>query len=222
MKRFVTLMLLFAFVFAMPAVAQKGGKPFSGTITYSISYDGSWDAATLAMQPKEATVIMNDIKSKSVFLTNGVSVSVISNTIDSSVTTLINAMGMKFFVKQTKDYIISSMEDEKHPIIYGSDEKKTIAGYECLKAEYITLDEYDEEMTTIVYYTKALGTPAMNWGGQFHGLDGFPMEYMVQTDEGTITFTATEVKSKKVKDIEFMIPTDYTEMSPEEFKSLGG
>jgi hypothetical protein len=84
------------------------------------------------------------------------------------------------------------------------------------------LDEFDDEEITVVYYTNEIGNPAMNWGGQFHGLNGYPMKYSVSTDEGTITFEVTSLKKKKVKDTEFMIPTDYEEMSPEQLKALGG
>jgi GLPGLI family protein len=209
-------------IFISSVSAQKSGKSFSGTVFYTINYDGTWDAATLAQQPRETSVVLNDVKSKSVFLAGGASISIITNTIDSSVTTLINAMGMKMYVKQTKDNILESLDEVTTPKINYLDETKTIAGYECKKAEYITLDEYDDEVTTIVFYTTAIGKPGMNWGGSFHGLNGFPMEYTIDTTEGKITFTATEVKQKKIKDIEFLIPTDYEEMSPEQFKSLGG
>lgn len=222
MKNCFVFVMSVLVVFISSTTAQKPGKSFSGSILYTINYDGTWDAATLAQQPRETNVVMNDVKSKSVFLAGGASVSIITNTIDSSVTTLINAMGMKIYVKQTKDHILQSLEEEQAPKINYIDETKTIAGYECKKAEYITLDEYDDEVTTIVYYTKAIGKPGMNWGGSFHGLNGFPMEYTIDTPDGKITFTATEVKPKKVKDIEFLIPTDYEEMSPEQFKSMGG
>ncbi len=222
MKKHFLFVMITILTVVFTANAQKSGKSFSGSVLYKISYDGTWDAATLAQQPRESSVLMNEVKCKSEFLAGGASISIITNTIDSSVTTLINAMGMKFYVKQTKDKVIESLEEETAPKINYLDETKTIAGYECKKAEYITLDEYDEEVTTIVYYTTAIGKPAMNWGGSFHGLNGFPMEYSIVTVEGTITFSATEVKPKKVKDIEFLIPTDYEEMTPEQLKNLGG
>jgi len=222
MKR-ISLFIMIVMVTSITSVfAQKKAKPFTGEIKVSISYDGTWDAATLSQQPREFTISMGEKKQKSVFLAGGAQISTIVNTLDSSVTTLINAMGMKFFVKQTKDYIIETMSERAAPRINYLDETITIAGYDCKKAEYITLDEFEDEEITIVYYTPDLGNPAMNWGGQFHGLNGFPMKYSVKNDEGTITFEVTSLKKKKVKDTEFMIPTDYEEMSPEQLRALGG
>lgn len=222
MKKITFLIISFILTGFLASSAQKGNKPFAGTLNVKIQYEGDWDAATLAQQPREFIIIMNDKKQKSEIIAGGAMLSTIVNTLDSSVTTLINAMGMKFYVKQSKEYIIESLDEKNLPTINYLDETKMIAGYECKKAEYITLDEFDDEVKTIVYYTTSIGIPAMNWGGQFHGLNGYPMEYSVQTDEGSIIFSVTEVKSKKVKDIEFMIPTDYEEMSPEQLKSLGG
>jgi len=118
--------------------------------------------------------------------------------------------------------ILESIEETEPPKIVYLDETKDIAGYTCKKAEYITLDEYDEEVTTIVYYTEDIGSPSMNFGGQFNGLIGYPMEYIMQTDEGTITFSVSALKSKKIKDTEFLIPTDYEELSPEQVKEMFG
>ncbi len=222
MKKITLLTIVIIFAGLLQTYAQKKNKPFSGMLNVAIEYEGDWDAATLAQQPKEFTIVMNEHKQKSDVMAGGAMISTVVNTLDSSVTTLINAMGMKFFVKQTKDLVIEAMEEHTAPTINYLDETKMIAGYECKKAEYITLDEFDDEVTTIVYYTTSIGKPSMNWGGQFHGLSGFPMEYSVQTDEGNIIFKVIEVKSKKIKDVEFMIPSDYEEMSPEQLRSLGG
>ncbi len=201
---------------------QKKGEPFTGDITVSITYDGTWDAATLAMQPKEFTILLSEKKQKVTVIAGGAVISTITNTIDSSVTTLINAMGMKFYYRKTKDEILQSLGDlEAPPKINYLDETKIIAGYECKKAEYITMDEYGDEVITVVYYTQEIGNPAFNFGGEFSGLKGYPMGYSVKTDEGTINFEVKELKyKKKIKDVEFMIPSDYEKMTEEMIKSL--
>ena len=98
---------------------------------------------------------------------------------------------------------------------------KTIAGY--LEAEYITTDEFGDEKVTIVYYSEEIGGENINFGGQFHALKGFPLEYQVKTDDGAIIFSTVKIETKKkIKDKEFMIPDDYDEMSREALRSIGG
>jgi GLPGLI family protein len=222
MKRISILIILLSAVCIQSTFAQKKAKAFTGEINMSITYDGTWDPATLAQQPKSTLILMTEKKSKTEILAGGASISTIANTIDTSSTILINAMGMKFYVKQTKENVLESLAEKPEPKIVYTEETKTIAGYECKKAEYITIDEYDDEVVTVVYYTEAIGNSAMNFGGQFHGLKGFPMEYTMQTEEGKITFTVTSLKAKKIKDTVFLIPTDYEEMTPEMLKQMGG
>ena len=222
MKRLSVLIILLSAISIQTTFAQKKAKAFMGEIVMNITYDGTWDPATLAQQPKQTTILMTEKKSKTEILAGGASIATISNANDSSMIILINAMGMKFYVKQTKDKIMESLSDKPEPKIVYTDETKTIAGYVCKKAEYITIDEYDEEVVTIVYYTEEIGHPAMNFGNQFHGLKGFPMEYTTQTDEGKITFSVSSIKAKKIKDTVFLIPSDYDEMTPEMLKQMGG
>ncbi len=58
----------------------------------------------------------------------------------------------------------------------------------------------------------------------FTGLKGFPMEYTIETEEGKVIYLVTTVQTKKVKlkDVDFMIPTDYEELTEEKAKELFG
>jgi len=200
--------------------AQKS-KDFTGILTVSINYEGDWDAATLAQQPKQMTVTIANNKTKSSMLVSGASIATIANGNDLSQIVLINAMGMKIYVKSTKDEIIGDME--KEPVIRYLDETKIIADFNAKKAEYIVEDEFGDEKMTIVYFSEEIGNENLNFGGQFHGLKGFPLEYQISTDEGIVTFTTTKVeRKKKIKDTEFMIPDDYEQMSREALRGMGG
>jgi len=47
------------------------------------------------------------------------------------------------------------------------------------------------------------------------------LEYVATTADGIITtFTASEVKKGKVKDTDFLIPSDYVELTPEEKQQM--
>ena len=209
--------------FAGNADAQK---PFKGILTYTISYDGTWDAATLAQQPTETKMKILGKYSKSEIIAPGATVETIINGNDSSQVVLLDIpmLGEKYYMKTKKDKILEGLAENKAPEINYLDETKEIGGYVCNKAEYTTEDEYGDKKTTVVYYSTAIGGPELNFGGQFTGLNGFPMEYVVETEEGKVTFSVTNVQVKKVKlkETDFFIPTDYTELSEEKAKELFG
>ena len=209
--------------FAGNADAQK---PFKGILTYTITYDGTWDAATLAQQPTETKMKILGKYSKSEMIAPGATVENITNGKDSSQIVLLDIpmLGEKYYMLTKKDKILESLAENKAPEINYLDETKVIAGYTCNKAEYITEDEYGDKKTTVVYYSTAIGGPELNFGGQFTGLKGFPMEYVMETDEGKITFTVSTVQVKKVKlkETDFYIPTDYSELTEEKAKELFG
>lgn len=222
----LSLILVVAIIagFAGNANAQKPFK--KGIVTYTISYDGTWDAATLAQQPTETKVMILGKYSKTEMIAPGATVENITNGYDSSQIVLLDIpmLGEKYYMQTKKDKILESLAENKAPEINYLEETKVIAGYTCNKAEYTTEDEYGDKKTTVVYYSTAVGGPELNFGGQFNGLKGFPMEYIMETEEGKITFAVTSVQVKKVKlkDTDFFIPTDYTELTEEKAKELFG
>jgi len=230
-NRFIMKKLSFLLAFAMffgvvnSAVApEKKKKPLTAIITYTISYEGDWDPATLAQQPTEQIVKIMGNKHRTEIMTGGANIYIITNGDDSTNIVLLDivSMGMKYYMKTEKETILAEMEEE--PKINYLDETKTICGYECKKAEYITKDEYGDDVVTEVYFSEELGNSSTNFGGTFHGLSGFPMEYAVDAEQGKIIYSVTNIQTKKtkIKDIIFMIPTDYEELDEEKAKQLFG
>ncbi len=118
-------------------------KPFKkGIVTYTISYDGTWDAATLAQQPTEQRVMLLGKQSKTEIITPGATITTITNGLDSSSTILLDvpSVGWRYYMKTPKDKILESQADKTKPVINYLEETKVIAGYTCNKAEYITED----------------------------------------------------------------------------------
>ena len=224
MKNLVLILVIVLFVgFPTHVDAQK---PFKGIVTYTISYDGTWDAATLSQQPTESKMKILGKYSKSEIITPGATIENITNGKDSSQIVLldISMIGEKYYMLTKKIKFLDKLSESKEPEIKYLEETKVIAGYSCHKAEYVTEDEYGDKETTVVYYSTEIGGPELNFGGQFTGLKGFPMEYVIETDEGKITFAATNVQVKKVKlkETDFYIPTDYQELTEEKAKELFG
>ena len=221
---FGILILSSLMVFAQKS--KRSSKPFIAEITYKIDYVGNWDPAVLAQQQKELKVYVYGNKMKTVIDLSGMGY--ITNIQDGDDTTSIAlidipAYQLKKYIKTTKEKILENLE-EIAPRINYIDSSKEIAGYKVYKAEYIVKDEFGDPITTVVWYSPEINNGKINAAGDFSGLKGFPMEYVSTQDEGSIIFSVGEVKTKKVKikETDFLIPTDFEELTEEEAKELFG
>ena len=63
----------------------------------------------------------------------------------------------------------------------------------------------------------------MNYGTQFHGLNGWPLEYEMTGQNITIKYTAHSINKKaKISEADFLIPDDYQITSKEKLMELFG
>lgn len=221
MKRILLAVIVLAVGFST-TFSQKSNKSFSGVVTYTINYEGDWDPVTVSQSPKSYKVIVKDPKIKKEFVMPGQTISTVINTADSSSILLISTMGGSFYIKLTKENSMELIDHDKMPEVKYLEEVKEIAGYTCKKAEYIVIDEYGDKNTTIVYYTNEISNSGSNFGQELHGLNGFPMEYTITTEQGTMTASVSSVKKSKVKDTDFLIPSNYEEISFENYKGFIG
>lgn len=209
--------------------AQKtkgSSKPFIAEITYKIDYVGNWDPAVLAQQPKELKVYVYGNKMKTVIDLSGMGyMTNIQNGDDTTSVALIDipAYQLKKFIKTPKEKILEKLEEVSPKINY-IDSTKEIAGYKAYKAEYIVKDEFGDPITTVVWYSPEINDGKINAAGDFSGLKGFPMEYVSTQDEGSIIFRVSEVNTSKVKikETDFLIPTDFEELTEDEARELFG
>lgn len=221
---FGVLILSSLMVFAQKS--KRSSKPFIAEITYKIDYVGNWDPAVLAQQPKELKVYVYGNKMKTVIDLSGMGyITNIQDGDDTNSIALIDipAYQLKKYIKTTKEKILENLEEIAPQINY-IDSSKEIAGYKVYKAEYIVKDEFGDPITTVVWYSPEINNGKINAAGDFPGLKGFPMEYITTQDEDSIIFIVGEVKTKKVKikETDFLIPTDYEELTEEEAKELFG
>lgn len=221
---FGVLILSSLMVFAQKS--KRSSKPFIAEITYKIDYVGNWDPAVLAQQPKELKVYVYGNKMKTVIDLSGMGyITNIQDGDDTNSIALIDipAYQLKKYIKTTKEKILENLE-EIAPRINYIDSSKEIAGYKVYKAEYIVKDEFGDPITTVVWYSPEINNGKINAAGDFPGLKGFPMEYITTQNEDSIIFIVGEVKTKKVKikETDFLIPTDYEELTEEEAKELFG
>jgi len=216
------LFILLLFLTTINVNAQKKAKPFTGTISFNIAFEGR------ELEPQEKAQMPTEIKTyygkDNMIRTDQISamgsVSSISNTATNESTVLFDMMGQKMAVKSTKEEYEESIKDLKYDITY-TDEAKTILGYECKKA--IVKDKDGKEM--IVYYTEDINYPNANANNAaFKDIKGVALEYTQPTadEDLTLHLTAKEVKKGKVKKSMFTVPAGYKVITKEEFKSMLG
>lgn len=94
-------------------------------------------------------------------------------------------------------------------------ETKEIAGYKCYKAK-ITFDHPENNFD--VFYTDEIKIHNPNWCTPFHEIDGVLMEYQLENFNILMRLTAEVVSEVDVEDEEFVMPTDYEEITQSEME----
>ena len=151
-------------------------------------------------------------------------------------TTITEQMGNKSGFTATKEELEATSKNEKgesKPKIDYTNDKKTIAGYECTKAVISTLGKDKKENKVNVWVTdkiKAENNPAKKTGGRgssmmmdFGDLKGYPLEIEMNTNQQgmamKILISATEVLTTPIEDSFFTVSTDgYKMMSYKEMQ----
>jgi GLPGLI family protein len=217
MKKLITAaaLLLSAFTFA-----QK-----EGSITYLMTMEGLPPEQAAMMGDMETKIVYKDNKTYSEM--NSMMMSYKTVTDDKGSLVLMDQMGNKFFMRTTKAEMDKMAEGNKEPKIEYTEEKKTIAGYECKKA-IVTNTGKEGEVKTDVWYTEKVpyvsGGGGRKGGGEmFKGLKGMPMEFAVKNGPYNIKMTAKEVSFDKVSDSVFTLSTEgYTEKKMDDLKKGAG
>jgi GLPGLI family protein len=217
MKKIVAVASMVAIGLAVTAfVAPKvsTSDTFEGVVTYSVSVDNPQVASTMqgssikVYLKGEKTKTMSDMgMSKTIVFTN-------RKTPDDPII-LLEVMGNKYQLKNDKD---KAKKDDNKPTIKYTDETKTVAGYNCHKAEVSITGKDGQTYTTNVYYTEDL--PVYEGGqGQFKGLKGFPLEYSMKQQGMTVSMSATKVDKETLSDDTFTVPSGYKLMTSEEMQA---
>jgi GLPGLI family protein len=213
--------ILFAAALAVSLVtgasAQKN-TPFEGTITYSISFEGSGlppEALTMLNGAEAVTFIKGDKRRTDMNMAIQ-STSAIVDTKNRQIVTLMDIMGQKYLIRMN-DADIKKEEGKTDISIKYTDETKMIAGYKCKKAEVTVKTKEGKEETVNVYYTEEI--PSSDVKSVYKGLKGFPMEYVMNQGGVKMTFSTKSVSKDPVPDSKFEIPAEgYKETTMEDFQ----
>jgi GLPGLI family protein len=190
-------------------------QTFEGKLTFGIDYElPEAMEAQRSMLPSEMIIYIAKGHVRIEQKTMMGDQNVITDTKAKKTVLLMNMMGKKMAITMTDD----GKEKPTPKIIY-SKETKTIAGYECKKATYITKDEAGEDQELEVFYTEEIPSEAND---KLPGLKGYPLEYAINAQGMLMTLAAKSVSKEKVSKKLFQIPEGYEEMSMEDFmKSMG-
>jgi GLPGLI family protein len=228
MKTMIWLLAAIVILGISSPVHAGKGKPFTGKITYTISYEGKQiDEAAESMLPKTMASYIGDGFTKNVLFTGMGKQTVIYNLETKTKTAMIDMMGQKFAIESAEEEIEKELKNLPDADIETSEETKEIAGYQCKK---IVIKYKNAEGNTtsegVAWFTGELEvSPEINFDLKyFQNLKGVLMEYEMDMGNGTMMkFTAIEVEKQKISSKEFEIPEDYKKVTREELmNSLGG
>ncbi|PKP20440.1 MAG: hypothetical protein CVU05_09090 [Bacteroidetes bacterium HGW-Bacteroidetes-21] len=218
MKKALFLSLAAICIFSLSTFAQKGkAKTFEGQISYTIEYLTELDAATKAQAPTEIIQYFKGNKMRLEQITAMGKVVVISDQDTKEQVVLIDMMGQKWAIKSTKEETEKALSETPKATVTVGTETKSIAGYTCTKAEVVT-----GESTETFWYTSDLGLENPNWNMPWSDIKGLLMEYTQTQGEISSKIVAKEVKKGKQKDTQFTVPSDYQQMTSQEFQNMFG
>ncbi|MEI6820323.1 MAG: hypothetical protein WCL51_00185 [Bacteroidota bacterium] len=225
--KLITLMLSIFLAFTSNNnYAQK--SKFKGIVTYDIKYTGKdITPAQEAQLPKEQVIKIYENKTMQETKYGPVTITEVTNGDEGSKTSMFDLMAVmqkKVYVKTTKKEIEQKIAESKSkPVIKYIEETKEVAGYKAKKAIFSFKEEDAEDSTHVtIWYSEELGGEDLNYGGEFSGLKGFPLEYEMPTSKITIKASAKTIVKGKVKETEFLIPTDYNQITQEELQGMMG
>lgn len=230
MKR-ITLILVAVLTMGLANVfAQKAPASFTGTITSKVTCTGTTDPNILAQMPEGTTEMICGNRTKTVQVQEGgVGIISIVNGDSKMMYLILDIPGMgKYYIETSGDSIAKGLENIKRDLKY-TGEKMTIAGYECEKVIETIVDlETDEETEMILYVSKAIN-PGSDINFASHpGLVGYPLRTEREQEVNGETLhivneAVTITPSKKIKPVEFLLPTDAKDIhsNPDLMKMLG-
>ena len=217
MKKILTLLIIFA-AFTTGSVKAQKSKAFEGTITYDITYPGMQiDPAQAGQLPTSMTIKVKGTKTRMDMVVGVVSQSAISDAATRTQIALIDMMGQKYAIRTSPADLDTAYKKMPAAKIEFKNDTRDIAGYSCKKA---TVTE--EDQTYDIWYTDAFGTESNFSNPALREVKGMLMEYESDMNGIKMKMTAKTIKAEKIKDILFMMPADYKELTKEEVKSMFG
>jgi len=212
MKILFTLSLLLTVHFA------QAQKTIQGTVVYQYTISGEGAEMMAAMMPEKMVVVYGD---------NAMMTSMEGGAMASMMGKIVVNKGKGYVIQDDKETIYNMSEEDMsnadtpqtNEVTKLGGKKKKIMGYTC-EAYWVQTTQNGQEMTQIVWATKALKIPEIEGAGAANlnqgiggakGVDGFPMEVEIEMAAMPVkmVLSVTELKMEKPKASLFAKPQGY-------------
>ena len=224
MKKLLTgvTLLLITMVSLMPlAKAQK--VPFTGTVVYDVKTVGDVPEQAAAMMPTESTMKVTSDKMIQVMHSSMMDIKTINDATAQVSNMLMDMMGQKLNIRNTAAQLADQRKKAGMEItIKLAPETKTIAGYLCKRAIMTMKSNQTAEQNYDVYYTEDIDVSRFTWGNLFPTVNGLPLEFSMNQGPFTIKMTAKSVKKETIPESEFVIPTDFKQVTQDDLQTIFG
>ncbi len=215
MKKIFLTVVAIASMFAAEAQINEGA------ITYAVTMEGLPPEQASMMKGMELSMMFKNKKSRAEFSSAMMTTTSVND--DNGSLTLMDGMGQKSFIKMSKADLEKDSKKNPDPKITYTEEKKTIATYECKKAIVEVKDQKGETQKVNVWFTEKIPYTSGGKMNQFKGLKGAPLEFEAAQGPYKMKFSATKVSLSPVADSEFILSTEgYTEMKSDDLKKMQG
>lgn len=226
MKIMSTLVILFAILITYSYPVSSQEKSFEGVIDYEITFPGSnFPPETMSMLPKNMKMYMTDNFSKTEMVMSMGNQSVIIDHQNLKTTALINVMGQKYAIVQSREEIEKETGDNQIPTLQVTDETKEIAGYSCKKAIILIKNKEGKETDKLtVFFTDKIMVKDMYFHQPlFNAIPGLMLEYDMEAQEGLrMKLSALSVEKKKISKSEFQAPAEYKVTTKDDLMKMFG
>ena len=229
MKNLKFLFTLLAVLTMVPVFGQSEFK--EGTIKMELTEvdsDNEQVAAQLEML-KGTQTIYYFTEEKSMVSANMmggmVTMKSLINNADEHLTFLFDAMGNKMMVESTKEERASMEEEQAEAmegmeLVYNEEETKEILGNKCILA---TLEGDELPMKFQMWVaTDIKASNKMIQGMQAFELKGFPLEYVLEMEQMSMTYSAVEMSDEVDASVFELNTSGYKKMTFEEFQQQMG
>jgi GLPGLI family protein len=217
MKKHIVLLL--AGIFSILATASAQRKVSELTLVYDASISSG------SNEPKMADAL--DGHTKTIYIKGNLSRAEMASALFSSATihdsktgtsvVLKEVSGQKLLIRMSAENWTENNKRYEGITFTNTSDTKTIAGYNCIKAEA----RLPDGTTFTVYYTPDIVPENKEYDYQFKNLNGLPLEYELVQGKLTIRYTVSKINMNPVPASKFDIPkTGYREMTYEESKKM--
>ena len=203
------------------SLAQK--TPYTGTIVYDVKPGQDLPEITKSMAPKMMTYKFSNDKQSMKLSFPMMDQITIYDPATKVARILMDLFGQKIVVNQSAAEIEELRKQQGETKgIKETNETKTIAGYPCKKTVITRKTDEGKEIASTIYYTDAIDVSKFSLFSAFPEIKGLPLEFSMKMGQMDFLVTARSVTKENIPPSEFVVGSDYRQVTVEELKKLFG